>query len=275
MGQQVDQLLDGARVLREELPVLGHEALERLVGVLPAGVRLEQVVEVGQHPLDPLPVGIGGVLQRLLHPREALVEEFATEQVLDPLVILAGLRRAPRVVRQRRDRRSSRCGQARQAHLGEAGVVVEVAGQLLALGEQRTVQQLPDLLEGAIQPVPVEQFPAAPLHLAGQVVETALFAAAAAQELPHRRRGRVPGHHVLADRLEGLGEVDRGREGVAAGVAAVAGVREPVCRHWYTVCPSTCSLPTLRARYSPSRANSIAPARSPSVVAPSRSVICS
>ena len=60
--------------------------------------------------------------------------------------------------------------------------------------------------------------------LAGEVVEAALVLPAAAQELAHRALGRVPGHHVLADRVQRLGEVDRRRERVRpAGVPAVAG----------------------------------------------------
>ena len=85
------------------------------------------------------------------------------------------------------------------------------------------VEQLADLLQRAVEVVPLEQL-AAPLgDPAGQVVEPGLVATAAAQELPHRPLRRVAGHHVLADRVERLGEVDRRRERVAAVVPAVAG----------------------------------------------------
>ena len=81
-----------------------------------------------------------------------------------------------------------------------------------------------DLLQRAVEVVPLQQL-AAPLgHPAGQVVETGLVPPAAAQELPHRALRRVAGHHVLADRVERLGEVDRRRERVGpAVVPAVAG----------------------------------------------------
>ena len=69
--------------------------------------------------------------------------------------------------------------------------------------------------------MPLEQL-AAPLRdPAGEVVEADPRLAAAAQELAHRPLGRVAGHHVLADRVERLGEVDRRRERVGpAGVPA-------------------------------------------------------
>ena len=78
--------------------------------------------------------------------------------------------------------------------------------------------------EGAVEAVLLEQLATLGRDLAGQVVEAALVLPAPAQELAHRALGRVPRHHVLADRVERLGQVDRGRERVrAAGVAAVAG----------------------------------------------------
>ena len=91
------------------------------------------------------------------------------------------------------------------------------------------VEQLPDLLHGAVEAVLAQQLAALGRHLTGEVVETALVLATAAQELAHRALGRVPRHHVLADRVQRLGQVDRRRERVrAAGVAAVAGPRHAV-----------------------------------------------
>ena len=80
------------------------------------------------------------------------------------------------------------------------------------------VEQLADLLEGAVEVVPLGQL--APLlgDPAGQVVEAALVLAAAAQELAHRPLGRVAGHHVLADRVERLGDVDRRSQRVGTAV---------------------------------------------------------
>ncbi len=72
--------------------MLVHEVLEVLLGVLTARVLVQQVVQVVEHVVDALPVLVGGVLQRLLHPGEALVEHLATHEVLDLLVLLPGLR---------------------------------------------------------------------------------------------------------------------------------------------------------------------------------------
>src|SRR3712207_7395794 len=57
-----------------------------------------------------LHVGLGGVLQRLLHRRERAVEHLAAQQVLDLLVGLSRLVGAPRPVLERahRDRKSTR-----------------------------------------------------------------------------------------------------------------------------------------------------------------------
>ncbi len=79
LGQSVDQLVDALRILREELAVLGHEVAELLVGVLPAGMGVEQIVEVREHLLHPGAVLLGGALERLLHALEALVEHLAAE----------------------------------------------------------------------------------------------------------------------------------------------------------------------------------------------------
>ena len=68
LGQRVEQLVDGAGVLREEVAVLGHELVELLGGVLTAAVRSEQVVEVAEHLVDLGPVLVRGVLEGLLHP---------------------------------------------------------------------------------------------------------------------------------------------------------------------------------------------------------------
>ena len=233
LGQRVEQLVDVVGALREEVAVLVHELLEVLVGVLAALVLLQQLVEVVEHLVDRGAVLVGGALERLLHAGEPLVEQLPAEQVLDLLVVLAGLAGGPVVVAQLAHGRRGGVGEVLELHLAEGAVGVVhhgVAGQLLALLEQRVVEQLLDLLEGAVEVVALQQV-AAPLgHPAGEVVEAGLVLAAAAQELPHRPLRRVARHHVLADRVEGLGDVDRRRERVAAVVAAEAGA--VTVRHW-------------------------------------------
>ena len=104
LGERVEQLVHVLRVVGEVVAVLVHEVTELLVRDALAGVLLQQVVEVGEHLLDGLPVLLGGALERLLHAGEALVEELAAEQVLDRLVGLARLRGLPVVRRQLADR---------------------------------------------------------------------------------------------------------------------------------------------------------------------------
>ena len=99
-GQRVDQLVCVAGVLGKELAVLVHELTELLGGVLAVVVRSEELVQILEHVSDTLPVLFGGALERLLHARESLIEEFTTEQVFDLLVVLLGRRTAPVVIGQ-------------------------------------------------------------------------------------------------------------------------------------------------------------------------------
>src|SRR4029079_6351600 len=120
---------------------------------------------------------------------EPLVEQLATEQVLDPLVVLPRLAALPVVLAELADRCGGRRRQVVELELAQCAVAlveVDVAGQLLALVEHRPVEQLAGLLEGAGEVVALCEL--APLlgDAAGQVVETALILAAAAQELAHR-----------------------------------------------------------------------------------------
>ena len=119
-------------------------------GVLAAGVLVQQVVEVVQHLVDALAVLVGGALKRLLHAGESLVEHLAAEQILDLLVLFARLRAAPVVVGQLLDGLGRRRRQRVELQFAEPGVVVQRAGQFLALGQHRLVEQLLDLLQSAV-----------------------------------------------------------------------------------------------------------------------------
>ncbi len=215
-------------LIGEEVAVLVHELGEVLVGVLPRRVLLEQVVEVGEHLRDGRPVLLGRALERLLHPGETLVEQLATEQVLDLLVRLAGLRGLPVVRRQLAHRRRGGRRQVVEHHLAEVAVLVghrDVARELAALGEHGLVEQLAHLLHGAVEVVALQDVAAALRQLSLQLVEPGLVVAAAPEELAHRVLGRVAGHHVLPDGVERLGEVDRRGERVAAVVPREAAHR--------------------------------------------------
>ena len=181
LGQRVQQLLHVARVLRKELAVLVHEVIEVLLGVLTAGMLVQQVIQIVEHLVDALAILVGGVLQRLLHPGEPLVEHLAAEQILDLLVLFPRLGTAPVVVGQLLHGLGRRRGQRLDPHLLEPGVVVERAGQFLALGQHRLVEQLLDLLQRAVKVVALQQFPATAVRLGGQLVGAAHVLGAAAE----------------------------------------------------------------------------------------------
>ena len=185
-GEGVDELVDGLGLLGEEVAVPVHEVAELLGRVLAPGVGGEEVVEVAEHLLDALAVLGGGVLEGLLHPREALVEQLAAEEVLDLLVLLAGVAAAPRVVGQLGDRgRGGRRGSPSIRISAKPGVVVEVSGELLALGEHGLVEQAAHLVERAAERVLLQQLAPALRHLPGQLVEADPGCRALAQQLAH------------------------------------------------------------------------------------------
>ncbi len=210
------------------LPVLRHERVELLLRVRAAAVVLEQLVEVPHHVRDGGAVVVRGVLERLLHAGEALVEDLAAEQVLDLLVLLSGGRTRPVVAAQFLHGARGRRRQAVELQLGQRAVTVvhvDVPGEFPALGAQGLVEQLLHLLQGAVEVVPAREFASAFGHTAHQVVEAPLRLPATAQELAEGALGRGPAHDVLADGVERLGQVDRGSERVRpALVPAVAGV---------------------------------------------------
>lgn len=155
-------------------------------------MRVEQFVQVGEHVVDRGPVGVGGVLERLLHPGEPLVEHLAPEQVLDPPVGRGRLRTLPPVVAELAHRRGGGGREAVQLHLGEgsdAVVHLHVTRQLAALLRDGLVQQLADLLERAVEVVLARQLAATLGDTAGEVVEPGLVTTTTAEELPHRALG--------------------------------------------------------------------------------------
>ena len=188
----------------------------------------QQLVEVRQHLVQGGPVLVGRVLQRLLHAGEPLVEELPAQQVLDLLELLPRLGAAPVVAVELVDGGRGRGRQVVELHLRQGPVAlvhVDVARQLLALGQDRPVEELLDLLQGAVQVVLPGQLLAALGDPPRQLVQPGLVPTAAPQELPHRPLGRVAGHDVLADRVQRLGQVDRRRERV--GPVDVRGVPGP------------------------------------------------
>ena len=227
LGERVEELVDIRRGLREVLSVLCHELVELFLAVLPFRMRLEQLVQVVEHRRDRGAVVVGGVLEGVLHPRKPLVEHLASEQVLDLLEVGPGLGALPVVAAEFGHRRRRGGREAVELHLGEGAVrvvQVDVARELGALGVHGPVEQFADLGERAVEIVFLGELPPAGGDAAGEVVEAGTVPAPTAQELAHRPLGRVPGHHVFADRVERLGHVDgRGKRIGPTGVGPVAG----------------------------------------------------
>ena len=111
---------------------------------------VEQPVEIVQHLVDALAILIGGTLKRLLHAGKTLVQHLAAEQILDLLILFAGLRAAPVVVGQLLHGLGRRRRKRLELQFAEARVVVQRTGQSLAFGEHSLVEQFLDLLQGSV-----------------------------------------------------------------------------------------------------------------------------
>jgi hypothetical protein len=119
--------------------------------VLPARVRGQHLVEVGEHVLDPLHGPRVGVLHGLPHAAELAVQHLAAEQVAELLEGLAGGGRPPVVVGQLPDGLGRVGGQRVEVSLAQPGLVARVGEQLGALLPDRRVEQRPGLLEDAVE----------------------------------------------------------------------------------------------------------------------------
>ncbi len=178
-GQLVDELVDVLRVAGEQVPVLAHELLEVLERVLPARVLVEQLVEVGEHVLQPL---VGGLLlgarrprlhplQRVAHPSEPLVEHVAAQPVEDVAVDPLGLRRRPAVLGELLDRRRRRARQGVELRLGEPRVVAVDVRQRFLLGGEGLVELRLRAGDGAVEPAAAGHLAAHPHRPGPQVVQ--------------------------------------------------------------------------------------------------------
>ena len=226
-GQGVDQLLEAARVLGEHVAVALHELLERSLGVLAPGVGLEHGVQVGHHVPDPLELLRAGAGQGVAHSPELGVEHLAAEQVADLLVGGGGLGRAPLVVGELADGPRGVRRQLVQLGLGQAGRVRGVGEQGLALGVDGLVEQLPDPLEGAVEPSPLAQLPAPVPGLAEQVAQAPGPGHALAQQAAQGVGGPVPGQDPLPQPVEGPGHVERRLQRVRPAPPGAVAVAHP------------------------------------------------
>ena len=210
--QRVHEFLEVARVLREHLAVAVHEAVEVRLGVLAPGVRLQHLVEIGQHVLDPLH-GFGvRLLQDFLHAAELAVQDLAAEQVLEPLEGLPGGLAAPVVVGQPADGLRGVGRQPVQLVLAEPGLVAGVGEQLGPLLADRRVQQRPRFLQDAVQPATVADLALPVADPAQQVIQAAAAIHAAAQQIA-QGAGRIRAvQHRVAQLVQGAAGVERCRQ---------------------------------------------------------------
>ena len=163
--------------------MLVHEVAEAVGGVLVASVRSQQVVEVGQHVLDPLHRLRVVARQRLLHPLELRADDLALQHPGDLVVGGLGLGGVPLVAAQRAHCAGDVVGDRREVHLGEPGVVALLAGQLVALHRECLVEHRPDLVEGAAEVTASAGGLAQAAHPVGEVVEPPPAVEPAAHEL--------------------------------------------------------------------------------------------
>ena len=200
--QRVDQLLEVARRVGEQVPVLLHEVVEVLLRVLVPGVGVQHLVERGHHVLDPLH-GLGvGLLQGLPHAAELAVQHLAPQQVLELLERLPGRGRPPVVVGQLPDGLRGVGGQRVQLGLAQPGLVVRVGEQLGPLLADRGVQQRPGLLQDAVQPAAAAQLALAFAHPAEQVAQAPVPGHALAQQVAQRAGGIGALEHRLAELVQ-------------------------------------------------------------------------
>jgi hypothetical protein len=226
-GEGGGQLLQAARVLGEHVAVALHELLELPLGVLPPGVGLQHGVEVGDHVPDALQLLRAGAGQGVAHPLELGVEHLAAEQVADLLVGGGGLGRAPPVVGQLADGPGGVRRELVELGLGQAGRVRGVGEQGLALGVDGLVEQLPDPLEGAVEPSPLAQLPAPVPGLAEQVAQAPGPGHALAQQAAQGVGGPVPGQDPLPQPVEGPGHVERRLQRVRPAPPGAVAVAHP------------------------------------------------
>ncbi len=230
--QRVDQFLQIARVVREQVPVGVHEAVEVLGGVLAPGVGFQHPVEVGEHVLDPLH-GFGvGPLQHVFHAAELAIKHLAAEQVLEPLEGLPGRRGAPGVVSQPPDRLRGVRRQRVELGLTQPGFVAGVGEEFRPLLADGRVEQRASLVQDAVEAAPAAHLPLPLTHPPQHVVQAAVVSHAAAQQITQRAsRVRAAEHRVAELVQRATGVIRRGQRIRPVVVLAV-----PVTSH---ACPAS------------------------------------
>ena len=198
--------------------MLGHELVELLLGVLAAGVGIEHLVQVVQHLPDLLHRPRIRIGQGVAQAGELGVQHLRAQQVGDLLIGRSRLRRAPLVVGQLANRPRGVRRQRVQLGFGKPSGVGRIREQRGPFAFQRLVEQLPDLLQGAVQPGGVAQLPGSLPSSPAQRVQAGAAVHPAAQQPLQGGPRRHPGQHVLADLVQRPADVVRRLQRIRAAV---------------------------------------------------------
>ena len=167
------------------------------------------------------------MLQGLLHAFELAVQYLAAEQVLDLLEGLAGLGGGPVVLGQRAYGAGGIVRQRVELGLFQPGVVRRIREERGALLLQSLVEQLANLLEGAVEPSALAGFAPPLLDLTPQVIEASPALRAAPEQLLQGLARRRTFQDRLAHLIERRRGVERRRQRVRPTVPrAVAIARD-------------------------------------------------
>ena len=227
-GQVVDELLDRVRCVREEVAVLVDEVAVVVGDVLAALVLVEQLVEVGHHLLERLPaLRRRHAVDALREVAELLVDDVALQALPDLVEGGAGLVRAPVVRRQLAHGTSDVRGDVVEQGLAEARVVGGVGEQRGALGLERRVEQVAQVLEQAVHAARLLELLAPLPDALRHVLQALAPLGALAHEVAQRLGQGLPAEDALREVVDAGRGVGGRRERVGAAVEGAV----PVARH--------------------------------------------
>ena len=189
--------------------------------MLTPGVRLQHLVQLRQHVLDPLHRLRVWAFERVLHAAELAVQHLAAEQVFELLERLSSGGRPPVVVGQAPDRLRGVGRQRIQFRLAHPGVVARVGEQFRPLLPDRRIQQGAGLLQYSVEAAAVAHLPLPLPHPAQHVVESPLAPHPPPDQVT-QGSGRVgPGQHGVPELVQGHAGIVGRRERIRA-VAVLA-----------------------------------------------------
>ena len=215
----LEELVEGPRVVREEVAVPLHERLEARLRVLAAVTLLDQRVQVGEHVAEPREVLGRHVLHPLRHVPEVRAQDVLA-QLLHQLVELPlRLRVGEAVLLELADLAGRVGGERVEERLAHPRVVLVAEGQRGALALQDLLELLPHVLE---RPGEVERVLLALALLLQPAAERVEAAEAPlhppSQQALERGVGAAAHQDLVGELLEDVARRDLGPEGVLGAV---------------------------------------------------------